>query len=180
MSSHAVSSRSSFFPLQSIPLLGLAAVAAFAVGLAWPLTAARAADLYDDGPARSGSAYDDPRYADIYGRTPPRAHVYEYERETTRRADNGCPSKDEISRRLESDGWRGFTNPQVIDRHTASVDAQRPNGRPFRLEVDRCSGEILAARPLEERYGSRDYDRYGSYERYGSYDDRRPLRPYSY
>lgn len=146
---------------------------------------ARAADLYrDDPPPRTGAAYEDPRYADLYGYGPaprpraetyrsyephvpvPRERVYRDEREDYdpryARQDNrdtrtarGCPSKDEISRRLERDGWGGFQNPQVLDRNVATIDAQRPNGRPYRLEVDRCSGEILALRPIEgPRYGN--------------------------
>ena len=158
-----------------------------------------AADLYSEGPPPSyGPAYDDPRYADLYGRPParvetyrsdtyrsyetpryyepppiPRADVYQDERRYADRAHRDCPTKAEISRRLERDGWGAFRNPQVIDRDTATIDAQRPNGRPFRLEVDRCTGEVLAQRPLDRpRYGSESY--------YGPYADngRRPLRSY--
>lgn len=130
-----------------------------------------AADLDNDPPVRHGSAYDDPRYADLYGSAPPipRERVYRYDdrREDYRwddqRRASACASKDVISSRLERDGWGEFTNPQVIDRARATVDARRPNGRPFRLEVDRCSGEILATRPLDaQRYGS-NQDRYGNY-----------------
>lgn len=157
-------------------------------GASLSLRAAQAADLYSyDAPPAYGSAYDDPRYADLYGRQAPRVETYREEyREygaapiprapvyRERYADRGCPSKDEISRRLERDGWRGFHNPQVIDRQVATIDAQRPNGRPFRLEVDRCTGEILAERPLDRpRYGY-SYDGYGPYAEYG----RRPYRSY--
>ncbi len=160
--------------------------AASLIGLALSSPVARAADLFrDDPPLRSGAAYEDPRYADLYGSGPqprPRAETYRpYEpyapvpRERVYRDDRddydprrpsydsrdnrtarGCPSKDEISRRLERDGWGGFQNPQVIDRNVATIDAQRVNGRPYRLEVDRCTGEIVAVRPIDEpRYGSR-------------------------
>jgi hypothetical protein len=58
---------------------------------------------------------------------------------------------------LERDGWGRFQNPQVLDRNIATIDAERANGRPYRLEVDRCTGEILSLRPLEgPRYGSAD------------------------
>jgi hypothetical protein len=187
---------------------GSAIRAALVVGLAAAsLSAAQAADLYrDDPPPRAGTAYDDPRYADLYGEGPrprhrvetyreyapavplPRERVYRDDRRDDRyehdrryserdprdrQARAGCPSKDEISRMLESDGWSRFNNPQVLDKATATVDAQRPNGRPYRLEVDRCSGEILAVRPL-------DGQRYGEQDRYGAYtgDPRRPLRSY--
>jgi hypothetical protein len=146
---------------------------------------ARAADLYrDDPPPRAGAAYDDPRYADLYGEAPPRprADVYRrYEpgpplphervyrddrdprdrydpRYAGDRYDRGCPSKDEISRQLGADGWGRFHNPQVIDRNRATIDAERPNGRPYRLEVDRCTGEVITLRPLD---GPRDGPRYG-------------------
>ncbi len=161
--------------------------------------AARAADLYrDDVPPRAGAAYDDPRYADLYGYGQPRRHqaepyrsyepvppiprerVYRDERESYERRHaqddrrgRACPSKDEISRMLERDGWARFENPQVVDRNTATVDAQRPNGRPYRLEVDRCTGEILALRPIDgPRYGHAEprYAPYaGEYRRYRQY-----------
>ena len=167
-----------------------------AAGSAMTANSAVAADLYsEDAPPPRSSAYDDPRYADLYGQptrrvetyrsesyrereyeaAPPAPRAYAYgdtyaDRYAGRR--NGCASKDEISGRLESNGWRGFHNPQVIDRDTATVDAQRPNGRPFRLEVDRCNGNILAERPLERpRYSDNGEGYYGGY-------DRRPLRSY--
>ena len=176
------------------------AVGAFIVagGLVSASHPAFAADLYnDDVPSRS-SAYDDPRYADLYGRAPPppvetyrsesyreyqaypplpRARVYRDDYDGDRyasRSRGGCASKDEISSRLESNGWRGFHNPQIIDRERATVDARRPNGRAFRLEVDRCNGNVLAERPLDgPRYGYRGED-FGSYAE----SDRRSPRSY--
>jgi hypothetical protein len=190
--------------LEMLAPSGFAKRAALVIGFAAAVIGtAQAADLYrDDPPPRAGTAYDDPRYADLYGEGPrprhrvetyrdyapvvplPRERVYRddrYEQDRRyserdprdRHARAGCPSKDEISRMLESDGWSRFNNPQVLDKETATVDAQRPNGRPYRLEVDRCSGEILAVRPL-------DGSRYGEQDRYGAYtgDPRRPLRSY--
>ena len=148
---------------------------------------ANAADLYGDDPRPTyGSRYVDPRYAERYDRgdayrpdnrffesPPPRAGIYREDR-FAERPRGSCPSKDEISQTLERDGWRGFHNPQVIDRERATVDAQRPNGRPFRLEVDRCTGQVLAERPLDTpRYGYRG-DGFVPYAEYG----RRPRRPY--
>lgn len=176
------------------------AAAAGLLALALQPNAARATDLYNDDPPppRYGNAYEDPRYADLYGHTPkprprvesyrpydpapiPRERVYrdderaphdrryaEYDRDVPRRsARAGCPSKNEISRMLEGDGWSGFNNPQVLDRDTATIDARRPNGRPYRLHVDRCTGEILTARPMDgQRYGTAPSDRYGAYDDY--------------
>ena len=177
-----------------IRLAKATAIVSLAAGLATTLTPATAADLYSDEPPPPsyGNAYDDPRYADLYGRPPARVETYRQEdryyephaplpparvyREYDRyaeRAQRGCPSKNEISRQLERDGWRGFHNPQVIDRETATVDAQRPNGRPFRLQVDRCTGQVLSERPLDgPRYSEREG--YGPYAEYG----RRPFRAY--
>ena len=146
-----------------------AGLAALAVGTA--AVTASAADLdYRDVPRdRYGSAYEDPRYADVYGRPPapppvtayrdyappiPREPVYrdEYQppyppryaeappRHYAYGAKPGCTPKDEIQYQLEREGWRGFQDPQVIDKDTAFLRARRPNGQLFQLKVDRCSG----------------------------------------
>ncbi len=147
---------------------------------------ALAADLGYDAPPRQGSAYDDPRYADLYGRPPappprygyqayppiPSAPVYRdhddsyappppYKRyaETHPRDGYGrtaCAPKDEIQHRLTRQGWFGFHAPEVIDRDTAFVKARRPSGRLFEIKLDRCSGDILSARPIEPRFTGRD------------------------
>lgn len=191
---------------------GFAAALAGAAGLGMAASIAHATDLYNpDPPARHGSAYDDPRYADLYGHPPPRGETYRrYENPAPDRRDNyagpiprervyrddddrggydrryadqgraGCPSKDQISRRLERDGWSGFNNPHVIDRDTATVDARRPNGRPFQLQLDRCTGEVLSARPLDQRRFSDDR-RYGDEPgRTGAYADDSRRWPRSY
>ena len=154
---------------------------------------ALAADLGYDAPPRHGSAYDDPRYADLYGRPPgshsgpppphygyqprppiPSAPVYRdhdesyappppYRRytETPSRdgyGRGGCTPKDEIQHRLTREGWSGFHAPEVVDRDTAFVKARRPSGRLFEIKLDRCSGDILSARPIEPRfYGPNNY-----------------------
>lgn len=179
-------------------LLAAAATASLA---ALPSLAAQAADLnYDDPQQRYGSAYEDPRYADLYGRTPPpplpekRYYGDQYgyappvpiPREPVYRDHAppppyiaprygeapprfrayaqrpGCAPKDEVRFRLERDGWSGFFDATVVDGNTAYVKARRGNGRVFALTIDRCSGDIIEARPLEPRgmpYADRRWDR---------------------
>jgi len=161
-----------------------------AAGLAVAMsTGAFAADL-DEGPPpydRHGSAYDDPRYADIYrypDRPPPPAARYREDRDDDddgygpppRRysyADRAppygdrCVPRQEIKHRLLREGWHDFHDPELRG-DLASVRARRPSGRLFDLTIDRCSGEIVSARPLEPRpygpyaYGppSRRWERY--------------------
>jgi hypothetical protein len=155
---------------------------------------ANAADLYNTypQPSRHGSAYDDPRYADLYGTPPPQRYEERYAQpyrppheqryshpvpsEPVYRdrhprqysevhpspraysAGPGCLAKDEISYNLERDGWRDFHDPQVIDRGSAFVKARR-QGRAFQLKLDRCSGDIIAARPIDQRGPYADYER---------------------
>jgi hypothetical protein len=161
---------------------------------------------------RYRSAYEDPRYADLYAPTPPpivqhrsyqhvpipRERVYRddaydhrdapppqhtytyrpydqqnygqqpytqqpYSQQAPRFAERpGCVSPRSAQRSLEQDGWRDFSGP-VLRGETAFLNARRPDGRPFELQVDRCSGELVNARPLDQRpYGSNVYG--GRYE----------------
>jgi hypothetical protein len=164
-------------------------------------TGAQAADLYDGPPPdRYGSAYDDPRYADIYkypapppryvapppprvyeryGEAPPvpRERVYReeyYERDYNgpRRYSGyeprvpyarGCVPREEIKDRLLRSGWHDFHDGDVRGE-VATVRARRPSGRLFDLVIDRCSGEIVDARPLEpRRFGPYAYSGRDSY-----------------
>lgn len=127
------------------------------LGLALFSGAAQAADLYDDPPPPrySGPAYEDPRYADIYrypDRPVPPAPVYRdrYDSYTPppRHAYRGaCLPRHVIRDRLIRDGWSDFALAD-FDGEIAQVKARRPSGRPFILSVERCSGEIVDARPL--------------------------------
>ena len=168
-----------------------------AAGLAVAMsTGAFAADL-DEGPPppyRQGSAYDDPRYGDIYrhpDRPPPPAYgaprppaaVYRDDDDDDyggppRRQVYGfrgpgyadrCVPRFEIKHRLLRQGWSDFHDPDLRG-DLASVRARRPSGRLFDLTIDRCSGEIVSARPLEPRP-------YGPYA-YGGPPPRRWERPY--
>ena len=145
--------------------------------------AAEAADL-SDGP-RYGSAYEDPRYRGIYGDEEPayrdryreerrylppmrdeRPRRYsEYDDGYDRNGD-GCMPKRQIRLRLERQGWGDFHNIDLRPR-IAFFDARRPDGRLYRLKIDRCSGEVLQGTALDGprwrgrpyAYGSRRYDR---------------------
>ena len=158
-------------------------------------TGAKAADL-DEGPPpdRYGSAYDDPRYADIYkyprgpqaygvpppgayrvpyaaapppyGVPVPRERVYRDEEDLDpgygpgpRRysyAEPGapyggrCAPRELVKERLYREGWRDFHDGDARGS-LATVHARRPSGRPFVLTLDRCSGEVVRAEPLEGR-----------------------------
>ena len=69
------------------------------------------------------------------------------------RASGYCLYPRQIRRRLRHRGWRGF---RVI-RHTPRFAIVRSHryGEPFRLKVDRCSGELVRARPAFHRRGHR-------------------------
>jgi hypothetical protein len=148
-----------------------------AAGLAVAMsTGAAAADL-SDGPRwdRGDSAYDDPRYKDIY-RHPDRSPYAAYRDDDDDNddddyrphprhayADRGpaygdrCVPREMIKRQLLGEGWHDFHDPDLRG-DLASVRARRPSGRLFDLTIDRCTGEIVEARPLEARpYGPYAY-----------------------
>ena len=148
--------------------------------LAWGGSAARAADLdYGDAPRQHyGAAYDDPRYADIYGRSHgpsyspryaphaeyvpvPREPVYrdrayDDDRHGERYSEalppsyghrTGCVPRQQIRHQLERQGWSGFFAAEPRG-DIAALKARRPDGRVFALRIDRCTGEIVDARPV--------------------------------
>jgi hypothetical protein len=157
-----------------------------AAGLLAAATAsgAQAADLYDDPPpaGRYGSAYEDPRYADIYKYPPappryavpgpgpyvgpyagapiPREPVYGngyYGRDPRGRYADHCVPREVIKDRLIREGWHDF-HDRDAQGDLISIRARRPSGRLFSLAIDRCTGEIVAADPLEGRgYGPYAY-----------------------
>lgn len=165
--------------------------AAFAAG-AGP---ASAADLdYGRYPTdRYSSAYEDPRYRDLYAPEPrpyappyaeyrythpvppvPPGYVY---RDVDRYAyrdgpaddwrynRNGCLPREEIKGRLVGEGWRDFHDLDLRG-DVARVNARRPNGDLYALKIDRCSGEIVSSRFIAR--GGRvpyAYDHNGRYDR---------------
>lgn len=113
---------------------------------------------------------DEPRFVRPYynDELPPRRDRYGYLRPMTPqhyRADDQCMPRSEIRRALAGEGWRDFEDLELRGA-TAVIRARRPTGQPYALEVDRCTGDIVHARPLDgrpvpyawrERYGGRTY-----------------------
>ena len=58
------------------------------------------------------------------------------------------------------------------------MHARRPSGRQFVLTIERCSGEIVSARPLEGYGGTYGGGGYGGPYAYGGPPPRRYERPY--
>ena len=166
--------------------LKIAAVAAALTIVTIAPMAARAADLdYGRLPTdRYSDAYEDPRYRDLYAPEPPRrysatpryepdygrgppvppASVYR-DAPPPRYGHAECLPREAVRDRLTRDGWRDF---QRLDLRgsVASIEARRPNGDLYALNVDRCSGDIVGSR-LIERSEARPY----------AYEDG-PRRPY--
>lgn len=68
-----------------------------------------------------------------------------------------CVPRHLVKRRLRAQGWSDFHDLE-LGGAVAFVRARRPSGRLFELEVHRCSGEIVNARPYGPRaYGARRY-----------------------
>ena len=132
-----------------------------------------------------GSPYDDPRYGDAYGQPydrdygnlppdfepagPPPARDRYLDRDADdfggpprrwSRFDEGrfgrdCVPRRVIHARLRDDGWYDFRNLDIRGS-VAVVTARSPSGRRFDLTVNRCSGDIVDAHPLQGRR-DRDY-----------------------
>lgn len=115
--------------------LGLVLGTLVLTGAALP---AVAADL-DYPPSLKDEPYD--RYGD-------RRDDDDYDRERYARRQVDCVPRDVVRHRLAADGWHDFKWPEPRGDYVV-VDARRPNGRLFSLRIDRCSGEVVLARPLE-------------------------------
>lgn len=91
-------------------------------------------------------------------REPPRFSSVDRFRDDRRH--DGCTPRHLVKQRLRAEGWSDF-HDLALDGDTARVRARRPSGRLFELQVDRCSGEIVNARPFgphafrDRRYPSR-------------------------
>ncbi len=116
------------------------------------------------------NGYDDqPRYVERYDRgeylrpmNPPR---FQGEYAWSGYERPGCVPGGEIRRELIRDGWSGFHDAELRGR-SALVTARRPNGEFYRLKVNRCTGEVVRARPLDAHGDSYAWRRRGPYQTY--------------
>jgi len=106
--------------------------------------------------------YDEERYAeprDAYrgstkdgGYLEPLERAPRFSEDRYDRAD-ACAPRWQIRNRLQARGWSNFERLAVRPR-VVVLRAERFDGRPFVLKLDRCSGHILAERPARFRgYG---------------------------
>jgi hypothetical protein len=98
----------------------------------------------------------DPRFSRDWREVPPPERYSNYDdrysrdpRDWGRYDRRGCLSKGEIHYRLKEHGWRDF-HDVVLENDVAVVNARRPDGLLYRLQVDRCSGVIVNARLLDD------------------------------
>jgi hypothetical protein len=138
------------------------AVAASLFALAAP---ALAADLYED-----------------YGEGPPRYERYaappaEFEPPYPPRYADRCVPHEVVRDRLLSEGWGDFRDFEPRGR-VVLVQARRPSGRLFDLTIDRCSGEVVDARPVFGPRAEPGAYAYGGYGAYGWGQRRFWPRPY--
>jgi hypothetical protein len=125
-----------------------AAASALAVSFAIQTLPAAAADLYEPG-----GGYDTygegPPPPDRYAAEPPEDFEPPYPPPAY--AERGCVPREEARDRLRAAGWYDFHAIERLDR-VVLVKARRRSGRLFDLTIDRCSGDIVDARPV---YGGR-------------------------
>jgi hypothetical protein len=165
--------------MKALPLSASLLAAALLLG-ARPVAAADLDYGYGPVPDRYASAYEDPRYRDLYAPAPPPAYRYqprpyapgpvppgyvyrdhapdrfaEWGPGDDWRYGPGCLPRHEIKERLVAEGWRDFYDLEIA-RSFARVKARRPNGDLFALKVERCNGQVVRA-DLLERYGAGPY-----------------------
>jgi hypothetical protein len=108
---------------------------------------------------------DDDRYRRYARpRVEPRAEMYRYGSRT-------CATSDEVRYRLTRFGWRDFHGGEQHG-NVVTLRARRPLGRLFELTLDRCTGSIVARRPLEPGFFRRFAERHRPYYQ-RDYDHRR-------
>lgn len=142
------------------------AASALAVFSALTASPAAAADLYEPPYEEYGEeAPPPPRYRfaagpDDFQPPYPPERIY----------GRGCIPREVARDRLVEAGWYDFHGLEPRDS-VVFVKARRPSGRLFDLTIDRCSGEIVDARPLYDgggRYawGPRHPHHHRHWERY--------------
>jgi hypothetical protein len=114
-------------------------------------------DDEDDGPPPYSKKYS-------YEGPPYKKYGDKYEKYDDDDEDDGPPSKkysdlppykgscvrsEQVRDRLTSLGWGDFHAGKALSPTTVKLRARRPTGRLFELRLDRCSGVILEARPVE-------------------------------
>lgn len=106
----------------------------------------------DDPPARTAGSIKDgypvPMPPPAYGESaPPAPRASKPVRRTA------CLDRWELEERLRDDGWADIY-AKITRRGVTRISARRiDTGRPFSLRVDRCSGELISARPRLWAYG---------------------------
>lgn len=122
-------------------------------------------DRYDTAEPMPGSIKDGypvsmpaPGYGKVpaprYGEERGRERVYERVERRVQRVERrpACLARWEIRRRLADQGW-GDIRPMGGGDGIVRMSARRfDSSSRFRLRVDRCSGEVLAARPDHTRH----------------------------
>lgn len=96
----------------------------------------------------------------------------------TRRATPTVAYRARVVRdRLLAEGWGDFRDFEPRGR-VVLVQARRPSGRLFDLTIDRCSGEVVDARPVSGPRAEPGAYAYGGYGAYGWGQRRFWPRPY--
>ncbi|WP_072397082.1 hypothetical protein [Hyphomicrobium sp. CS1GBMeth3] len=126
-----------------------------------PRRAERYDEPYDDGgetlPGSVKDGYPVPVPPPEANAPPPPPRYAERPPVRVERYEEACLGRWEIRRELRRDGWRDL-RPEGGDGNIVHMRARRAGtGHPFDLRVDRCSGEVLAARPFYRGVAYRDW-----------------------
>jgi hypothetical protein len=108
----------------------------------------RTYERYAEPPLPRERVYRD----DAYGEEPkylPGPPRHSYAEPPPAYADR-CVPREVVKDRLLRSGWHDFHGGDLRG-DIAVVRARRPSGRLFELAIERCSGEIVSAHPLEPR-----------------------------
>lgn len=96
-----------------------------------------------DGTIKGPKSFDESAiYSKTFREPPYRAEA---------RYEERCVPRRVARWRLREDGWRGIRLLRAR-RGVFLTRARSPSGRLFKLTLDRCTGDILDARPLRARY----------------------------